>query len=148
MLVSAKYISVWFSLLLLVAACLVLTTPAGAQSSATLQGTITDSTGAVIPNGKVVIRNKGTGLERVVQTDEAGTYLAASLAPGIYTVEIQAPGMAKMVANDVVLQVSQTVVQNFSLKVAATTETIEITAAAPVIESGTTSVGAVIDSKT
>src|SRR5262249_49383877 len=57
-----------------------------AQSTATLQGTITDAQAAVMPGVTVTIRNTGTGLERTTTTDSAGQYVAASLQPGHYTV--------------------------------------------------------------
>ena len=68
-------------LLLLLAAA-----PARAQSTATLQGTITDAQSAVMPGVTITIKNTATGLERTALTDGAGQYVAASLQPGHYTV--------------------------------------------------------------
>src|SRR4051812_5848914 len=58
--------------------------PARAQSTATLQGTVTDAQSAVMPGVSVTIKNMATGTERVVITSVTGEYVAASLAPGHY----------------------------------------------------------------
>ena len=60
--------------------------PAAAQSTATLEGTVTDSQSAIMPGVSVTIRNNATGVERTAVTDAAGKYVAASLTPGHYTV--------------------------------------------------------------
>src|SRR5262249_7969149 len=60
--------------------------PAWAQSTATLQGTVTDAQSAVMPGVTVTIKNAATGLERTAVTDGAGQYVAASLPPGHYAV--------------------------------------------------------------
>ena len=77
------------------------------QSSSAIQGTVTDSAGAVVPNAKVTVRNTGTGLERVTQTDSAGSYSVPSLPAGDYNVEIQAAGLQKQVIQKIVLDVSR-----------------------------------------
>ena len=68
--------------LLLAIALTVMAIPARAQSTATLQGNVTDQQGAVLPGATVVIRHQATGIERSLVTDAAGEYLAPSLAPG------------------------------------------------------------------
>ena len=119
-----------------------------AQSSATLQGTITDATGAVVPNARINIRNSSTGEERKAESDQAGDYLVPSLQIGSYRVTVSAPGMQNMVANNVQLEVGRTVQQSFTLRVATSTEVVEVTAAAPIINTQTVDVGTVIDRKT
>src|SRR5262249_60297878 len=74
------------------AALLAVSAPARAQSTATLQGTITDAQAAVMPGVTVTIRNTGTGLERTTTTDTAGQYVAASLQPGRSTVPAHLEG--------------------------------------------------------
>ncbi len=119
-----------------------------AQTSATVQGTVSDATGAFVPNAKIVLHNDQTGEERVTQSDDAGVYLAASLPLGTYRVSVFAPGMQSTTATGLVLQVGQAVIQNFALKVASTSETIEIHAAATVIDTGSVAVSTVIDQRT
>lgn len=119
-----------------------------AQSTSTIQGTITDTTGGYVPNAKVVIHNMGTGEERTAQSDNAGFYAMASLPVGTYRVTVTAPGMQTVVANNVVLQVGSTHAQNFTLSVAAAQTEIQVTGAAPVIASETVAVGTVINQET
>ena len=78
------------ALLVLIAAA-----PLVAQSTATLQGTITDSQGAILPGVSVTIRNTATGVERSAVTDAAGQYVAPSLAPGRYMVLVAPRGLRR-----------------------------------------------------
>ncbi|HEX6896103.1 MAG TPA: carboxypeptidase regulatory-like domain-containing protein [Bryobacteraceae bacterium] len=133
---------------LVLAICLFLTPSAFAQSTASITGTVTDPTNAVVPNATVTVRNQATGEERTTQTDSAGTYLVPSLPVGTYRVEVKATGMQTMAAADLPLNVGTTARQDFGLKVAATSETIEITATAPVVNSSTVSVGSVVNQAT
>src|SRR5579862_8250155 len=76
-----------------------------AQSTAAIQGTIVDPSGAAVPGASVTVHNQGTGEERTTTTDSAGLYLVPSLPVGNYRVEVKAAGMKTMVANNVVLTV-------------------------------------------
>lgn len=122
--------------------------PVAAQSTANIQGSVTDASGAVVPNAVITIRNVGTGEDRTTTTDESGSYNAASLAPGTYRIEVKASGLQTMVATGVPLEVGRTVRQDFSLKVATASEVVEITGAAPVIESSTIAVSGVVNQRT
>ncbi|HYL75566.1 MAG TPA: TonB-dependent receptor [Bryobacteraceae bacterium] len=137
-----------FALACALAVCLLFTGAAFAQSTATIQGTVVDATGASVPNATVTVRNQNTGEERATSTDAAGNYLVPSLPVGTYRVEIKAPGMQTVVASNLPLEVGSTVRQDFNLKVAATSETIEIKGTAPVINEDPVSVGTVIDQRT
>ena len=119
-----------------------------AQSTGSIEGTVTDATGAVLPNASVTVRQQSTGETHVLKTDSAGLYSLPGLAPGTYKVEVQAPGMQSVVANDLVIAVGTATTQNFNLSVGATSTTVEIQAAPPVVESSSVSVGTVIDQRT
>jgi hypothetical protein len=121
---------------------------AHAQSTATIYGAVRDASGAAIPNATVVVHNDRTGVDRTVTTDSAGNYQAPSLPIGRYTVEASAPSMSKQVAKGLVLDVNRQIQQNFSMKVASTSETVEVTGASPVIETSTMTVGQVINERT
>jgi hypothetical protein len=121
--------------------------PAWAQSTATLQGTVTDSQGAVMPGVTMSIRNAATGSERAAVTDAAGQYVAASLAPGRYTVLAHIEGF-KDQTTEVVLEVAQIAVVNMKLGVAALAENVTVTGASPLIETATISVGQVMAERT
>jgi hypothetical protein len=125
-----------------------LSSSAFAQSSATLQGTVTDQSGAVVSGAKVTVRNQATGAERIVQTDSDGNYQAAALPPGVYRVEAQGQGFGSQTVNDLTLEVSRIVVQNFQLKIGDVTQRVEVTADTQTVESTTITVGQVINQKT
>ncbi len=116
-------------------------------TTGTIQGTVTDASGAVIPNASVTVTNPALGFDQTIQTDTRGNYVARSLPLGTYTVEVKAPGLQVQKASGVEVAVSTTTVQNFSLKVASSTEVVEVTAETPVIESSTSAVGQTIDQK-
>lgn len=136
-----------FSFLMLVAALLA-TSPALAQSTATLQGTVSDSKGAVVPNAAVLLKHRSTASERTTQTDSDGNYQFAALPVGLYTVEVRAQGFKTQVADQVTIEVAKTVVQNFQMDVGAITEQVLVSSDVPVIETATTSVGTVINQRT
>src|ERR1044071_557567 len=119
-----------------------------AQSTATLQGAVTDQQGAVVPNAKVTVRSQATSTERTAQTDADGNYQFASLLPGVYDVEVQAQGFQTQAVAALNVEVARTVVQNFQLTVGNVSQTITVASDAPVIETATTSVGTVISQRT
>jgi len=125
-----------------------LSSSAFAQSTATLQGTVTDPSGAVVSGAKVTVRNQATGSERIVQTDSDGNYQAAALPPGVYQVEAQAQGFGLQAVSNLTLEVSRIVVQNFQLKVGDMTQRVEVTADSQTVETSTITVGQVINQKT
>ncbi len=127
---------------------LLFVTASWAQSNGTIQGTVTDSSGASMPNVSVTVKNEGTNEERTIKTDGSGLYSAPALPVGTYRVEAQAPGFQKVAAPDLTLSVSSTVRQDFTLQVSSSSQTLEVTSAAPVINTSSTSVGQVIDKQT
>jgi len=143
----SKRTKAFFSFLLLVAALLA-TSPALAQSTATLQGTVSDSKGAVLPNATVLVRNRSTSAERTTQTDSDGNYQLAALPVRLYTVEVRVEGFKTQVADRVTIEVAKTVVQNFQMDVGAITEQVLVSSDVPVIELATSSVGTVINQRT
>src|ERR1044072_6573582 len=142
-----KKIALFFPLFMLVAGLLV-STPVLAQSTATLQGTVTDAKGAVIPNATVTVKNKNTSVERTAQTDSNGNYQVAALPVGNYSVEVKVEGFKTQVVDQVTLEVAKIVVQNFQLDVGAISEQALVSSDVPVIDTATTSVGTVINRRT
>jgi hypothetical protein len=143
----SKKIALFFPLFLVVAGLLV-SSPVLAQSTATLQGTVSDAKGALIPNATVTVRNRSTSFERVTQTDSDGNYQVAALPVGVYTIEVRVEGFKTQVADHVTVEVAKTVVQNFQLDVGAISEQVQVSSDVPVIETATTSVGTVINQRT
>ena len=119
-----------------------------AQSTGSIRGTITDATGALLPNATVTVSNQATGETHALKTDSSGLYSLPSLPPGAYKVEVAAPGMQTVLANDLVVAVGTTTTQDFSVKIGTTSTTIEIQAASPVVEGNSVSVGTVINRRT
>ena len=144
---ASKRTTLFFTFLLLVAA-LPATPSALGQSTAVLQGTVSDAKGAVLPNATVTARNRGTSSERTTQTDSEGNYQFAALPVGSYTVEVKANGFKTGVADQVTVEVAKTVVQNFQMDIGALSEQVLVSSDVPVIETTTTSVGTVINQRT
>ena len=137
-------------LIALFSVLLLASTPLGAfaQSSATLQGTVTDQQGALLANAKITVKNIATGLGREAQADSAGNFQIAALPIGTYRVEVHAEGFQTQVIAELKLEVNQIAVQNFQLTIGAVTQSVNVTADSPVVESTTTTVGQVINQKT
>jgi hypothetical protein len=115
-----------------------------AQSTATLQGAVTDPSVAVMSGARVTVRNQATAIERVAQTDSDGNYQVAALPPGVYRVEAQARGFERQVVSDLTLEVSRIVTQNFQLKVGNVSQEVSVTADTQTVETATITVGQVI----
>src|SRR3954452_2959240 len=109
-----------------------LTAPALAQSQAAngaIEGTISDSSGGVLPGVTVTITNVDTGTERSVVTNDKGLYRAPLLPLGKYRVVAELQGFKKFQGNDIQLSVGQTAVVNASLSVGTVSETITVSGA-------------------
>lgn len=114
---------------------------AWAQSQAitgTIEGTVKDETGAVLPGASVTIRNLATGFEKSAQTDANGRFSAPLLPLGPYRVTVALEGFATLNREGFDLAVGQTVTLPIDMKVAATEEQITVTADTPVIETSRT----------
>src|SRR5258708_5234412 len=120
MLASSLPFSSRFAFVCALAVCLLFISAGYAQSTATIQGTVLDATGASVPGATVTVRNQNTGEERITQTDAVGGYVVPSLPVGTYRVEVKAPGLQTTVASNLELEVGALVRQAFTLQVAAT----------------------------
>jgi Carboxypeptidase regulatory-like domain len=118
-----------------------------AQNTASIKGTVTDPSGAAVVGAKVTAKGP-VGIERSGDTNSGGDYEIPALPPGRYTVSVEMKGFQGQEAKDLVLEVSSNAVQNFSLKVATTSETVTVEATAPVIETTTMTVGQTINQRT
>jgi hypothetical protein len=119
-----------------------------AQSLATVQGQVTDPTGAAVPGAAITVTNTGTGLSQTTKSDSTGNYQVPALPLGNYDVTVQSSGLEKQVAKGLVLEVGRITVQNFQLKVAQANEVITVAGEVPIIESATITVGQTIEQKT
>jgi len=120
-------------------------TAALAQTTASIKGTVTDASGSAVAGATVIVKSEALGIERTTQTNSSGDYEVPALPPGVYSVEVKAPGFTTQIANALTLQVSQNSVQNFGLKVASSDMIVTVESTQAIIDSTTISVGQVID---
>jgi len=104
-----------------------------AQFSSSVQGVIQDPSGAGIPNASVTLLNTATQVSQTTKSDNSGDYRFVSLAPGSYTISALAPGFVKTNVT-VTLETSQNLNVPVSLPLATSTTAVEVTGAAPVID--------------
>src|SRR5437867_11810019 len=118
---------------------------AAQTSNATLGGTVSEATGALIPGVTITATNTATGIVSTVLSNEAGAYQFASLQTGTYRLTAQLPGFQTQTYNSVLLGVSQQVRLNFTLQVSSVATAVEVTAAADTLIATTSaSVGSVL----
>ncbi len=114
-------------------------------TNATLSGTVTDTTGAVIPGATISAQNVRTGVVINTTTNESGVYIFPSLQPGIYQVTAEKSGFRKLAYNEVTLEVSARVALNFQLEVGTVTESVDVRADVDTrLALGTSSIGGVV----
>jgi hypothetical protein len=118
------------------------------MATAVLQGTVVDPSGAAVPNAKIVVRNESTGIQWTTQSNNAGNYLVAGLPAGEYRVEVTRTGFQTYVATGLKLDVGTTTVRNLQLKVGQVSQQVVVAAGAPVLQTGSISVGQVINQNT
>ncbi len=112
-----------------VVSALCLATPGLAQTIfGTILGTVTDPSGAVMPNVVVTVTNQGENASRDVRSDAQGNYLAENMKEGVYTISVNAPGFREIVLNDVRLTARQTVRADLKLTMGGTEEKITVEA--------------------
>jgi len=117
------------------------------QVSGSIYGTVTDQTGAAVPNAKVTITDQDKGTKFDVTTNEAGNYTKDRLIPGTYTVEVEGTGFRKAVSRDVRVNVDNAARVDIALQVGNVSEQVEVTAAAPLLQSDRADVATTLTSK-
>jgi hypothetical protein len=120
--------------------------PAWGQRAAQLTGSVTDSTGAVIPEAKVTATNTATGVASVTTSNNAGIYIFVELVAGSYNVETSKPGF-KTNSTAIVLEATRTTTLNMSLALGQTTQAVEVTAVAPTLETESPTVTNQVETK-
>src|SRR6266478_6447263 len=116
--------------------------------NATLVGTITDSSGASVPNAKVTITEVNTGISRTANTNNSGNYTFADLPPGVYTVGVEQAGFRRAARAGVDVVVNTTVRIDLTLQPGEISETINVSAEAAILQTDRADTGRHIDTKT
>jgi Carboxypeptidase regulatory-like domain len=111
---------------------------------ATITGTVSDSSGAVVPEATVRVIDEATNTTLTLKTDAAGEYTASNLTPGSYTIEAEKTGFTTHVNRGFIVQVSQIARLDITLPVGAVSQTVEVTGAVPVLQTENAAVGQVI----
>ena len=139
--------SFWPALLVIVS--LALSVPARGQVAAgMLRGTVTDSSGASVPNGHVTVKNVNTGVKSATSTNVAGSYGVPNLLPGSYDVSVSAQGFGDQTKSGITVDVGAEVVIDFSLSLAQQSTTLQVAEQAALLQTTTPEVAALTDSAT
>src|SRR5579864_3907659 len=123
-------------------------TPARAQGGgATLSGTVTDRSGAVIPKAEISAKNTATGVVRSSETNSAGFYTVPGLPPGNYSVSVTAAGFSTAVRTSVTLTVGAQQVLDFTMQVGQVSQSVEVTEVAPSIDLASSTISGSVDQR-
>ena len=114
----------------------------------TLSGTITDPSGAAVPNAQVVVKNSATGVARTLTTNAEGLYSAVNLLPGVYEVEVSATGFNTEVKSGIAITVGSQSVFNLALQVGSVSNRVEVTTEAPIVQLTSSDISATVSATT
>lgn len=120
-------------------------TPAYAQEArGTIFGRVADPSGAVIAGAQVSVRNVATGVVEMYRTTSAGDYSAVNLDPGTYSVTAEMAGFKTVTSKGLIVQVDQTLRQDFALAIGESTQTVTVNGESQMVQAGNATVGQVI----
>ncbi len=114
------------------------------RSYAAINGTIRDSTGAVIPDATIALENVATGVKRTIASNATGNYVLLDILPGDYTLQVNKEGFTKVSQSKFTLYVNQTATFDFTLVLGSTLQTVTVKATAAYVEASTAELGAVV----
>jgi hypothetical protein len=139
--------SALFASLMLILALMLPSNLIAQGTTGTITGTVTDQSGAAVLGASVTIRNLDTNAVFVVTSSEVGYYTVTHLLPGRYSVKVEKAAYKTFLQNEIDLQMDQVAQINAPLQIGSRSETIEVTAAPPVIQTEESSIGLVIESE-
>jgi hypothetical protein len=145
---TTKTAACFLAFVVLVVSLWVPATALAQVAGATLSGTVTDQSGAVIPQSSISVKNIDTGIIRTSVTSAAGFYSVPNLLPGAYEVRTSAQGFSSEVKTGFTLTVGEQQVMDFTLQVGQASQTVVVTTEAPNVELASSSISAVINSTT
>lgn len=113
--------------------------------SSTISGRVTDSTGAVVPKVNISIIQVDTNFQFTALTNEDGLYRVPSLSPGTYRLTFESQGFKKLIREGIDLRAGDVQSVDVALQIGQLTESVQVTGAAPLLETETSAIGAVVD---
>jgi Carboxypeptidase regulatory-like domain/TonB dependent receptor-like, beta-barrel len=132
---------------LLCAACLIAPTSVSAQvATASINGTVRDTSGAVIPGAEVVLSNVATNVEQTTMTNGSGTYVVLNIPPGDYSLRVSKQGFTSAKQN-ITLVVNQSTSYDFTLSVGATRQAVTVKGSAVALQTSTAGLGVAVVSQ-
>jgi carboxypeptidase family protein len=144
---SPSYIPSLTAALLMTACLPFLSATTNAQSTARIQGEVSDQNGAVISEASIIVANKAIGIDRTVTTDSGGRYLIAALPVGPYRIEARARGFHTQVIESTTLEVGRTITQNFQLHVGDVSQIVTVPTTHDLLEQSTMAIGNIVDQR-
>ena len=121
---------------------------AQSTGSATLVGTITDSSGSLLPGAKLTVVNTGTSFLSESSTTTEGSYYIPNLIPGTYRLTIEAAGFKKYIREGITLRTNETPRIDVMMEIGTLSDTINVAASTPLLETETSSTGQIMDGET
>jgi Carboxypeptidase regulatory-like domain len=122
-------------------------TARGQSTFGSISGTVKDASGAAIPDAQVTLTSTATGETQTFTTDQNGLYSFVNVSPGGYTVDVDKTGFKRFKRDGIDLQVQQTARIDAVLEIGAETQTVEVTAETPLLQTDNASLGQVIDER-
>src|SRR6476620_7730407 len=117
------------------------------QTTATIVGTVTDTSGALVPNVSITVTSEGTGLTRKTLASQSGNFAVPLLPVGVYSVTAEITGFKRKTVTGIVLQVNQEPRLDLVLEVGSVTDTVTVTGEASLLQAENAVVGQVIDNR-
>jgi hypothetical protein len=113
----------------------------------TIVGTVRDASGAAVPKASITVSNDNTGSEQKTEAGSEGEFVVPGLPAGTYTVRAEASGFRANIAKGLILLPSRSLRQDFALEVGQITQTVEVNAAPPVLNTENATIGNVMQSQ-
>ncbi|HVW87707.1 MAG TPA: TonB-dependent receptor, partial [Bryobacteraceae bacterium] len=110
-------------------------------------GTVTDPSGSSVPQATVTLTNLGTAERRTAQTDDSGNYQFVNLVPGQYKVEVEKPGMRRLVREPIAVEVQSAVRIDVAMQVGDVSQVVEVTAQTPLLQTENAALGQVVEAR-
>ena len=134
--------------LLVLFVCLICSTLLIAQSTGgRILGHVSDASGASVAGAKVTLSNEATGVSRDAKTNDSGDYVLLEVQPGQYSIKVEQQGFTTILRKGLTLEVNQVATLNLTLQVGQTKEVVEVTSEAPLVDTTSTQLGAVVNDR-